>query len=242
MKKLIKEPAGFLWIFVSIFILQACYPGDSIPITDLDTVTTLYNSDDFATKPTSASLIWEVVQIKDDAETDLPYDGKQDVTILNTTLNELVKLYGEDNVFIISETADPSPSPSNGNVQVLVPGTDFDPVPNVNTIYAPSVVLREQTIVYTYPGYGWYGWWGYPCYYCGYPSYGSSTYEVGTVVLEMYDLTKIPPGGQIPSDFDMSWVAALKGLLSSNPQTAKDRIESGIQKAFEQSSYLDPNK
>ena len=157
MKRILKVPVRFLWIFASIIILQACYPGDSIPITDLDTVTTLYNTEDLATAPTSAAIIWEVVQIKDDNETDLPYDGRHDITILNTTLDELVKLYGEDSVFIISETANPEPTPINSNVQVLVPSVDFDPVPNVNTVYAPSVVLREQTIIYTYPGYGWWG-------------------------------------------------------------------------------------
>jgi len=245
MKKLFKVPVRFLWVFASIIILQACYPGDSIPITDLDTVTTLYNSDDLATAPTSAAIVWEVVQIEDDNEDDLPYDGEQDEAILNTTLQELVKLYGESNVVIISETATPVPAPSNADVTVLVP--NVDPIPSVSTLYAPSVVLRKQTIVYTYPGYGWWGgwyggWWpGYGgCYYCGYPSYGTTTYNVGTVVLEMYDLRKITPGQPIPEDYDMSWVAAMKGLLATNPTDA--RVTSGIETAFAQSPYLDPNK
>jgi hypothetical protein len=249
MKKLFKLPVRFLWVFAAIIILQACYPGDSIPITDLDTTTTLYNSDDLATAPTSAAIVWEVVQIEDDTEDDLPYDGEQDEAILNTTLQELVKIYGVSNVVIISENAVPVPTPSNSNVIVVIP--TVDPIPSVNTIYAPSVVLRKQTIVYTYPGYPWWGgggWWGgYPgyggCYYCGYPSYGSASYQTGTVVLEMYDLRKIV-GGVIPEDYDMSWIAAMKGLLSNNqtPSAATSRVISGIEKAFEQSPYLDPNK
>ena len=246
MKKLIKEPVRFLWVFASVIILQACYPGGSIPLTDLDTTTTAYNTDDLATAPTSAAIVWEVVQIKDDDEDDLPYDGEQDETILNTTLDELVKLYGASNVVIISETAIPFPTPSNSDVKIIVP--NVDPIPSVETLYEPSVVLRKQTVIYTYPGYGWWGgWWGgWPgyggCYYCGYPSYGTATYNVGTVVLEMYDLRKLVPGEPVPGDFDMSWIAALKGLLSTNPSSATSRIVSGIQTAFAQSSYLDPNK
>ena len=247
MKKLLKEPVRFLWVLVSIIIMQACYPtNDSIPITDLDTTSTLYNSSDLATAPTSASLVWEVVQIKDDDADDLPYDGEQDEAILNTTLEELVKLYGADSVVIISELAAPIPTPINANVAVVVPNVDT--LPNVNTLYAPSVVLRKKTVVYTYPSYGWWGgWYGgwYPgyggCYYCGYPSYGTSTYNVGTVVLEMYDLTKITVPGVIPDDYDMSWVAALKGLIGSNQASNTTRVVSGIQQAFAQSPYLDPN-
>ena len=248
MKKLFKEPVRFLWVLASIIIMQACYPTNgSIPITDLDTTSTLYNTDDLVTAPTSASIVWDVVQIENDDETDLPYNGEQDEAILNTTLEELVKLYGEGNVVIISETATPMPTPSNANVAVIIP--NVDPIPSVTTLYAPSIVLRKETIVYTYPGYpwwggGWYGGW-YPgyggCYYCGYPSYGTVTYQTGTIVLEMYDLTKIPAGGPIPADYDMSWVAALKGLLGSNPTTATSRIVNGIQEAFAQSPYLDPN-
>jgi hypothetical protein len=149
-------------------------------------------------------------------------------------------------VVIISETATPVPAPSVPNITVVIP--NVDPLPSVNTLYAPSVILRKQTVIYSYPGYGWWGgWYGgwYPgyggCYYCGYPSYGSASYQTGTVVLEMYDLTKVSPGGAIPSDYDMSWVAALKGLLGTNQATTTSRVVSGIQQAFAQSPYLDPN-
>jgi hypothetical protein len=245
MKKLFKVPVRFLWILVSIIILQACYPGDSIPISDLDTTTTLYNSDDLATAPTSAAIVWEVVQIKSDDGDDLDYDGGADDEILNTTLDELVKLYGATNVYIISETATPAPAPSNTSVAVVVP--NVDPLPSAETVYAPSVVLRNKTIVYTYPGYpwwgggGWGGWYpGYPggCYYCGYPSYGSTTYQVGTVLLEMYDARKIPAGGPVPADFDMSWIGIMRGILGSNSASNSARVISGIQQAFEQSPYL----
>ena len=240
MKKLFKLPARFIWVLGAIIILQACYPGGSIPITDLDTATTLYKSDDFATAPVSAALNWDVIEIEDPDGENLPYDGEQDDAILNTTLTELVKLYGEDNVIIISATATPVPAPVNTNVLVFVPTVDL--VPSSETLYVPSIVLRKETIVYSYPGYGWGGWWGgwYPggCYYCGYPSYGTATYQTGTVLLDMYDLRQIPNGGPVPPGFDMSWIGQLKGLLSTTPSTSTSRVVSGIQKLFEQSPYL----
>ena len=246
MKKLLKIPVRFLWVLGSILIMQACYPGGSIPISDLDTTSTVYNTDDLATAPTSAAIVWDVVQILDDDGDDLDYDGQQDENILNTTLAELVAMYGEANVVIISETKIPSPLPDNANVTVFVPNT-ADPEPDVETVYAPSIVLRNKTIIYAYPGYpwwggGWYGGW-YPgyggCYYCGYPSYGTASYEVGTILLEMYDLRKITPGAPIPGDFDMSWIGIVRGLIGTNPSSNSSRITSGIQQAFLQSQdYL----
>lgn len=247
MKKLIKVPARFLWVFAAIVILQACYPGGSIPISDLDTTTTLYDTDDLATAPTSAAIVWEVVQDTSRTDDNIDYDGEIDDEILNTTLDELVKLYGVANVYIISETATPVPAPGNTNVTVVVP--TVDPLPNVESLYAPKIVLANKSITIIYPGYPWWGggWWGgwypgYPggCYYCGYPSYGSVNYQVGTVALEMYDLRKLT-GGTIPEDFDMSWIGIMRGLIGSNSSSNSTRVISGIQQAFLQSGYLDPN-
>ena len=246
MKKLFKVPVRYLWVLASIFILQACYPGGSIPISDLDTTSTLYNTDDLATAPTSAAIVWEVVQEKSDDGDDLDYDGEADDEILNTTLEELVEMYGEANVKIIwsDSTSAPSPAPSVANIEVFVPGSS-DPQPSVETVYAPKVLLRNKQITVVYPGYPWYGgggWWGgwypgYPggCYYCGYPSYGSVTYQVGTVVLEMYDFRRIATEG--PPD-DMSWIGLMRGILGTNSSSNATRVISGIQQAFKQSPYL----
>ena len=237
-------------LFVVAIALQACYPGDSIPISDLDTTSTFYEPADFSTPHASAAIMWDVVQIKDDSAEDLPYNGQIDAEILNTTLDNMVSIYGEGNVTIIGEKDANGelngPTPSNSNVTVLLyeEGAGDNPAdPSVEALYAPSIMLREQTVAYVYPGYPWYGggwggWWGYPCYYCGYPSVGYQTYEVGSVIIEMINLREIDPGSISPDDSPLSWIAINRGLIGSDKNFNAQRTVDGIDLAFKQSPYI----
>ena len=252
MKVKYHTPVKVLWVLGILLLFQACYPGDSIPIDDLDTTSTFFNSDGLAPAPASAAIVWDVVEIidEDDPDNNIPYDGEVDDEILNTTLDELVKLYGESNVVIISETPNPGITPSNPNVQIVVPG--IDPDPDVDALYNSSIMLRIKTVGVVYPGYPWWpggGWWGgwypgypgYPCYYCGYPPTVSySRYEVGTVISDMFDLRQIPAGSQPPADYDPSWIAINRGLISKNTDFNATRVTAGIKLAFTQSPYLKP--
>ena len=244
MKQNLKIKLKSIWLLALFVVLQACYPGGSIPIADLDTTSTFYNTDDLATAPTSAALIWQVVHLELGDDDDLAYNGEIDSEILNTTLDELVTLYGEGNVVIICETATLSPPATNTNIVVIDP--NVDPEPSVEALYAPSILLRNKAIGIVYPPYGWGGgWWGgyypgYPggCYYCGYPpQVGYVQYEVGSVILDMFDIRQITPGG-IPNDFDPSWLGVMRGLVSSTGSFNKERTVAGIQQAFRQSPYL----
>lgn len=241
-----------LWVFMALVVLQACYPGGSIPISDLDTTSTFYNTEDLATAPTSAALVWDVAEIvdEDDPDNNIPYDGEADDEILNTTLLELIDLYGENNVTIISETATPRPAPVNSDIAVFVP-TDGATPPSVDAVVTPSVMLRVQVVGTVYPGYpwwpggGWGGWYpGYPpigCYYCGYPPTVSYTkFETGTIILDLFDLRPFSGGGSIPSEFPPSWIAIMRGLVGSSSSSNQDRVVSSINKAFDQSPYLKP--
>ena len=71
----------------------SCYTNDTIPIEDLDTVSTIYRSEDFNPAPNATYIVWEVVQIENDDEEDIPYNGEADAAILNTTLDNLVSIY-----------------------------------------------------------------------------------------------------------------------------------------------------
>ncbi len=240
-----KQTKKIALLFIGAIALQACYPGDSIPIEDLDTTSTFYTPDDFTTPHKSVAIFWEVAQIKNDDKDDLKYNGEVDDEILNTTLDNLVSIYGANNIIIISETPVPNPTPSNANVAII---TGDDPAPNVEAVVASNIILRRETVGVVYPGYPWYGgwgggWWGSGwggCYYCGYPpTISYQQYDIGSVVLDMIDIRKFV-GGQVPNEITPSWVAVNRGLISSNEVFNAERVENGINQAFIQSPYLDP--
>ncbi len=232
-------------LFVAAIALQACYPGDSIPIEDLDTTSTFYTPDDFTTPHKSVAIFWEVVQIKNNDKDDLKYNGEVDDEILNTTLKNLVDIYGTTNVYIISETIDPAPLPTTTipPANIITPN---DPTPDVEAVITSNIILRKETVGVVYPGYPWYpgwggGWWGPGwggCYYCGYPpTISYQQYDIGSVVLDMIDIRKFT-GGQVPNEITPSWVAVNRGLISSNEAFNAERVVGGINQAFEQSPYL----
>lgn len=209
-------------LFIFAVGLNSCYPDNDISTADLDTTTTLYEADDFVTAPTSVIISWSVGQIKGD-ENDIPYYGAIDDEILNTTLDNLVKLYGVGNVYIYSETSTPDPAPSNSGVAIITPATD--PLPIVDTTIVPSIILRKNTsssIIYPpcFPGY-----WGW---YCPPPIISVSTYSVGTVILNMVKV----------GETTVSWSGIMRGLLSSNETSNSNRTVYTINQAFNQSPYL----
>jgi len=225
-------------INIAILLLIAtatysCYPDDEVPVEDLDTTSTFYKPEDFNPAPETVSILWDVVQIKSDDDNDITYSGQVDQEILNTTLDNLVALYGVENVIIISEDANPSPTPSNANVQII---TSDDSIPNPDSVFLASIILRKNTVATVYPGYPWWGgWW---CYYCWYPPVVDfDQYDVGTVVLDLIDLRQIENGDET-DEIESSWVAAMRGLLTSSNSFNAERVVSGINQAFNQSQYL----
>ena len=218
----------FVMLFITTSLLFSCYPDDNTDIDDLDTVTTVSKDADFNTAPTSAMILWKVAELEGEDGNNIPYHGEIDKEILNTTLDNLVDLYGVDNVYIFSETESPSPTPSNSQVSIYaLNGNNSEPDFDAGVI--TSVVLRENTTV----GWVWppYYWWG--CYYCWYtPIPYVDQYEVGTVLISLMD------HGQNINDLEPSWMAFIRGLPSSNESFNGDRTVSGIDQAFEQSPYL----
>jgi len=82
-----------------------------------------------------------------------------------------------------------------------------------------------------YPGWGW----GYPGWGWGYPGYvGSTTYYVGTLFINYVDVSSIGN-----TTVDVEWHAIFNGLLNDDAYTVtQNRLEERINKAFEQSPYL----
>jgi len=214
----------FSLLFVTFFLFS-CYPGGDVSVSDLDTVTTFYESSSFNPAPNSVIIYWNVSQILGDDGNDLPYDEEVDDEILNTTLNKLVALYGESNVYIYSSSETPSPAPSNPNVTIITPN---DAVPNVDASLIPSIILRENTnvsIIYPPCLPDWWYWYCYP------PYVDISSYSSGTVVLQLMDLRQ---GLDNP---ETAWTAYIKAVLSSQSSNSS-RTVSGINQAFNQSPYL----
>lgn len=223
-----KNMFKFLMLFTVIALMTSCYPGD-VATEDLDTVTTLRTGD--FNKPNKVVIWWGVHQIKGEGDDNIPYRGEIDEEILNTTLDNLVDLYGVDNVYIFNPDNTPDPTPSKP-VKVITPN-DVPPT-GVDYKIFPAIILKENISIGYYPPYWdpWYPW--YPCWYCWYPPvYDISSYEVGTVLLGMIN----NPWG-VSDDDNGQWLAAVRGLLSSSNSFNGSRTVEGINKAFDQSPYL----
>lgn len=78
----------------------------------------------------------------------------------------------------------------------------------------------------------WYGWW-YPYYGWCYPVY--YTYDTGTLIIAMLDNDATEARNGL-------WVAAMNGLLGDNNSGTIARVNSGIEQAFDQSTYLGAGK
>lgn len=80
-----------------------------------------------------------------------------------------------------------------------------------------------------YPGWGWgsgyYPWYGYPMYY--------TTYDTGTVFIEMLDPSK---NTNEEEKIGAVWVGVINGLLEGSNINA--RIQTNVDQAFKQSPYL----
>jgi hypothetical protein len=105
-----------------------------------------------------------------------------------------------------------------------------------------GIALRNTDVYVSYPWWGYWGWYGWPCCYgpgwgVGYPVVSVSQYDVGTILVDMWDPRRVDIGqeeGVIPA----VWVAALRGLLEGSAADAPARINQAIDRAFDQSPYL----
>jgi hypothetical protein len=102
---------------------------------------------------------------------------------------------------------------------------------------SPDLILTlaslETTTIYYYYDY-WYWWYGgYPGYGWGYyPPVYASSYTSGTLLMTLLDKNELGANGNPVSQ----WTGAINGILSGKFDAT--RINPLIDKAFEQSSYL----
>ena len=122
-----------------------------------------------------------------------------------------------------------------------LPTFDPDNPPDV-VVTIRGIAVRNTDIYVSYPWWGYWGWYGWPCCYgpgwgVGYPIVTAVEYDVGTIVVDMWDRRRTDESqteGRVPA----IWVAALRGLLTDSPADAPFRIDQAIDRAFAQSPYL----
>jgi hypothetical protein len=207
-----------MFLILLVAVISGCYPGGPEYIADLDLITTNYSpeyweNDSALTYYMPDSLGWIID--RDDPENN----------------EELERDYDQ---FILDEVA----------ANMLALGyTRLDTIDDQNQpdliVFTQALAVRNTTITYV-PGYPW--WNCYYPYWCGYWYYYpwgyrplTYSYETGTIIIEIADLNNIDSENQL---IEVVWNAGINGLLRSSESGNQQFVSSSIEKAFNQSSYL----
>jgi hypothetical protein len=218
---MIKKAVQSMTVFALFALLHGCYPSDSVSYSDLDIVTTAYDTEFDFPETKTWYLYDSIVHLKD---------------TLNPSNN--VDLSREFDDLILDRIAD--------NMDNYGYTRELDPEANPpDLVFTVSVMATKNFLVYNY--YPWYYWdWGWGWYYKSsnywgyyYPPYWGGTYvtsyTVGTLIMNMYDVRNATAEtDSIPK----VWNGDINGLLGSSASTTQRRLEVNIDQAFEQSSYL----
>jgi hypothetical protein len=212
-------------------IVSACYPSGVNSVSDLNTVTTVYDTtfqknggfQQLSTYSMPGATVANpqncaIEDMADGGPFPFPVGSPLPTTICTTVQNQL-----DDLGYVLIDAAT-APGQAQPDFVVTVTG-----------------LLQSYTAYLSYP---WYGYWGgyYPYYPWGgwgisYPWGGVSySYQVGTLVVTMVKPTldaSLPDGGQM----DAIWAGALNGVNQASNNSPKV-IGDGIAQAFSQSPYL----
>jgi hypothetical protein len=196
----------------------ACHPDEPTSVAELDVVATAH--DDTVNFANIGTFVMpdSVVEIvpPESVATALPFNHAYDQLILDGVATKLAELG-----------------------YTRLPSFDAGAPPDV-VVLIKGVAVQNTDVYVSYPWWGYWGWYGWPCCYgpgwgAGYPVVSVSQYDVGTIVVDMWDLRRADPVAmQIPA----IWTAALRGLLEGSAVDAPFRIDQAIDRAFAQSPYL----
>ncbi len=207
-----------LCFLAPIAFATACHPGEPNGPAQLDVVATAH--DDTVNFASIGTFVMpdSVVAIvpPESVATTLPFDHTYDQLILDGVAAQMATL-GYTRLL----SFDPNNPP---DVAVLIKG----------------VAVRNTDIYVSYPWWGYWGWYGWPCCYgpgwgVGYPVVSASQYDVGTIVVDMWDLRR---SDAVAETVPAIWTAVLRGLLEGSATDAPFRIDQAIDRAFAQSPYL----
>ena len=216
-----KKISKILGLGLMIITLYSCFPGDDLHIEELDIVATDYKPLYFAANsPVTYHLPDTVGLIGIDPE----YDPELTRELIDFILDQVERNFTE-----------------LGYQRV-------DSIDTVNTNNLPDVVITVNALVVDIVGVGcvpWYGWWGWYSWYPGwgwgpgycYPVYAYS-YRSGTLTIDMVAPEEFTV--QTDQNFNRVWEVGINGLLRSSQAGNQTFIRESIDKAFQQSPYLEP--
>jgi hypothetical protein len=197
---------------------MGCHPDEPTAPAQLDVVATAH--DDTVNFASIGTFVMpdSVVAIvpPESVLTALPFDHTYDRLILDSVAAKLTALG-----YARLPSFDPGNPP---DIAVLIRG----------------IAVRNTDVYVSYPWWGYWGWYGWPCCYgpgwgVGYPIVTATQYDVGSIVIDMWDLRRSDPSAQTVPDI---WTAVLRGLLEGSAADAPTRIDIAIDRAFSQSPYL----
>jgi hypothetical protein len=216
-------PGSSLVAVALILAFGACYPGDIASVEETDVVLTVHSGNDFSGYSTYAmpDTVVDVCENADDPECDnaLDIDHSYDDQILAQIASRM-QVYGYQ--------------------RVPIDQVDENNLPSVFVLVTVSATERTSATVW-WPWWGWGGWWpGWgPGWGPGYPAVSVTRWNQGTLEITMIDPADTDLENEI---FNVQWDATLSGVLSTaNAPINTDRIDRGIQQAFDQSTYLKTN-
>ena len=214
--KIWQKYLSILFLFILTINLTSCYTDYGLTSADYDVVVTKYDKTTDFNSLKTFSLVDSVFHItgdKDEPDSDL-LSRQNDRLIISTIRTNMLDLG-------YTEITDPS---------------DQNKPAVVIAIQALGTQVDQYYAGGYYPGWGYPGW-GWGGYYPYYPGYvGKSTYYVGTLYIDYFDID----ASDIPNDILVSpWYATINGLLNSGG--TESRLTNSINQAFDQSPYLKIN-
>jgi hypothetical protein len=204
-----------LFILLAGFTLMntSCYPGGPEYYSDFDLVITHYNDTyDFGSKNT--------------------YFMPDQVPLIDgdtSTYDFVDAIYAAQMLAAIEQNMN-----ARGYQRV---GENDDPD---ILLTASALTVTNVTVDCGWWGY-WGGWWGYP----GYPGYGGCyypvaySYETGTLFITLWDKDGLPNAPE--QVVNAEWTVGINGLLEGSTADRAQRALSNINKAFDQSPYIQSN-
>jgi hypothetical protein len=213
------SPAYAVTGFLAVWSLStACHPDEPTSAAELDVVATAHeDSVNFGAIQTYVmpDSVVEIVP-PESVATALPFPHQHDQLILDGVASHMEALG-----------------------YVRLPTFDAANPPDV-VLTVRGVAVQNTDIYVSYPWWGYWGWYGWPCCYgpgwgVGYPIVTGVQYDVGTIVVDMWDARRANDTAQV---IPAIWLAALRGLLEGPDADAQFRITRALDRAFSQSPYL----